>query len=125
MNSGVIVKVEYQPKGEIEFITLNIIPHSGNFVESSEETPAGIVYSAKAVFKIAEVNPSTDIILNDRIGKGETFRITDANGRVHTMGDQYGRSRFLTTRSIDGGPGTFNGYECQLTRKGTTAVPTI
>jgi hypothetical protein len=125
MNSGVIIKIEFKPNTGSVYQEINMIPHTGNFSEPVEETEAGNVFSFSSGFKIAEVKPDTDTLLNSITGRRATFRITDANGKVHTVGDGSYRARFSFTRLIDGTPGSFNGYACQITRKAPTAVPTV
>lgn len=124
MNSGVITKIEYQLNTGGVFTEIDMIPHSGNFTEPSEETDPGTIFNFASAFKIAEVKPETDTLLNGITGRRATFRITDANGRVHTVGDGQYRARFAFTRRVDGTPGSFNGYDCHITRKAPTAVPT-
>lgn len=124
MNSAVIVKVEYKPNGENDFLTLDIIPHSGNIVEENKETIAGMVFSTKAGFKIAESKPVTDTLLNSLIGRRAIFKITDANGIIYTVGDSSYRARFQYTRRADGTPGSFNGYDCEVTREAPTGCVT-
>lgn len=125
MNSGVITKIEYQLNTGGAFSEIDMIPHSGNFTEATEETDAGTIFNFASAFKIAEVKPETDTLLNSIRGRLATFRITDANSRVYTVGDSQYRARFAFTRRADGTPGSFNGYDCQITRKAPTAVPTV
>lgn len=125
MNSGVIIKIEFCINGEEEYQEMDFVPNSGNFTESMEETEAGNVFSFESGFKIAEINPDTDSILNGITGRRASFRITDANGRVYTVGDSMYRARFTFSRRMDGTPGSFNGYECRITRKSPTACPAV
>lgn len=124
MNSGVIVKVEYKPTGENDFLTLDVIPHSGNIIEENKETIAGMVFTTTAGFKIAESKPVTDTLLNTLIGRRAIFKITDANGTIYTVGDSSYRARFQYTRRADGEPGSYNGYICSVTREAPTGCVT-
>lgn len=125
MNAGVITKIEYQLNTGGGFFEIDMIPHSGNFSEQVEETNAGTLFNFASSFKIAEIKPETDTLLNSITGRLATFRITDANGRIHTAGDSQYRARFTFSRRIDGSPGSFNGYDCHITRKAPSAVPVV
>lgn len=120
MNSAVIVKVEYKLNTGGDYHELDVIPHSGNIAEENAQTDAGIVFTTTARFKIAQSQPATDAVLNNLIGRQASFRITDANEVKYTIGDSSYRARFHYTRRADGSPGSFNGYECQITRQATT-----
>lgn len=123
MNSGVIVKVEYKPNSGGDYQELDVIPYSGNLQEPIKETPAGNLYSLVSNFKIAKVNPETDSLLNGITGRRATFRITDANGIVYTVGDTSYRAQFTFARRVDGTPGSFNGYDCTISREAPTQSP--
>lgn len=125
MNSGVIVKIEYKPNTGDEYQELDMIPHSGSFTEPMKDSAAGFVYSFTSNFKIAEVDPETDSALNNMTGRRGTFRITDANNRVYTVGDLQFRSNFTYTRRVDGAPGSFNGYDCTITRQSPSPCPVV
>ncbi len=124
MNAGVILKVCYNLPGEINFTELDVIPFSGTFTEQSEIKEAGILFSAVANFKIAGILPETDILLKSLLGRRATFKITDANDTVFWVGDALYRARFLFEKRVDGTPGSFNGYQCSITRTAPTACPT-
>lgn len=123
MNSAVITKIEYKRTGEAGFTQLDIIPFSGKFSETQEDTNAGIIFSAAANFKMAKIEPDTDSLLNTLTGRQASFKITDANGTVHTVGDTIYRARFYFDKRADGNPGSFNGYECRITCTSPTACP--
>ncbi len=125
MNSGVITKIEYQPNTGGEFEQLDIIPHSGSFNEPMKETPAGNVFSFSSNFKIAEVKPETDIKLIGMTGRRGIFRITNVNDQVYTVGDSVYKADFTYTRRMDGTPGSFNGYDCQVTRTAPSPCPMV
>lgn len=120
MNSAVIVKIEWKKSADPEFSVFDMIPHSGTISESFEETSAGRVFTLSAGFKIARSNPTTDNKLAEITGPDIVFRITDANGLVYLMNDHRFRSRFSYTRRLDGTPGSFNGYDCVISRKSTS-----
>ncbi|WP_372775642.1 hypothetical protein [Mangrovibacterium sp.] len=125
MNSGVITKVEYMPNTGSEFEQMDIIPHSGIFSEPTGNQNGNIYYSFAFDFKIAEVKPETDNKLDSMIGKRGIFRITDANNRVYTIGDAIFKANFTFTRRLDGTPGSFNGYDCSVTRSAPTRCPMV
>ena len=125
MNSGVITKVEYKPTGASSFTELAVIPHSGTISEQNKEIPAGNIFMMTAGFKVAGINPATDTILNNLAGPRAIYKITDANGTVYTIGDSSYRARLSYTHHADGAPGSFNGYDCEVTRQAPTGCPTV
>ena len=125
MNSGVITKIEYVPNTGGSYKELDFIPFSGNFNETMEKTAAGDVFSFNSDFSIAEIKPETEAELVTITGRRATFKITDANGRVYTVGDTLYRAWFAYSRRVGGTPGSFNGYECSISRTAPTAVPVI
>jgi len=123
MNSAVITKIEYKPVNGSTFTEIEIIPHSGNFLEIFEETRAGKLFSAKSEFKIAKIDSETDELMQSLAENKNTFNLTDSNGFVHSVGDSAYRAKFNYSRHVDGAPGAFNGYICTITRTGPNACP--
>lgn len=119
MNSAVIVKIEWKLKEADQFSVFDMIPHSGTLSENKEETAAGEVFTFNAGFKIARSQLATDKTLEAIRGQKVVFKITDANDVVYLLNDLRFRSRFSYTRRLDGTPGSFNGYDCQISRNST------
>lgn len=124
MNSAVIVKAEYKLNTGGDYQELDMIPHSGTINEENAQTDPGMIFTTTARFKIAQIQPATDVVLNNLIGRQASFRFTDANGVKYIVGDSSYRARFHYTRRADGTPGSFNGYDCQVTREAPTGCTT-
>lgn len=116
MNSGVISKVEYKLSGESSFTDLDIIPYSGKFSDNGEQTNAGMRYSFSGSFKKEEVSIANDAVFESIVWRKATFRVTDAGGTKHLVGDNSYPARLTYSRDIDGTPGSFNGYRCTIRR---------
>ena len=125
MNSGVIFQIEYKREHDLAYSFLDFAPFSGVFQENFDDTKAGLFYPLKFTFKIPSINSVTDNLINSISGMTTKFRITDADGCVYDINSDGNRALFIASRSIDGSPGSFRGYNCQIIRKAPTLCPLV
>lgn len=115
-NSGVIVKVEYKLSGESSFTDLDMIPYSGRFSDNGKRNKAGMVYDFSGSFDKDRISTENDTLLNSLAGRKATYRITDGNGTLHTVGDGQYPALLIYSRNLGGTAGAFNGYHCTISR---------
>lgn len=112
MHSVIIKKVEYRVIGEESFNLLDIV--SGMLNEDVQDTDNGPLNKITAPFSIANVTVETDTTLKKLRGRKLQLRLTDTNGLVHLVGDDYYCARLTYEKTIDKTPGSFNGYKCTI-----------
>ncbi len=115
MHSVVVTKVEYRLIEDENFSTpFDIVPESGRLTEEPGRTSQGILNKASAEFSIAGITADSDTLMKKLSRRKHQFRLTDSNGCVHLVGDDYYHVRFSYQKIIDQTPGTFNGYRCSI-----------
>ena len=115
MNSAVITKIEYRLIESQEFTELKNILYSGRPTEQVDRTRAGNLHKTSVPFKIAKVSADNDLLLQPILNRKSQFRLTDGNGAVHLVGSDQFPARLTYTKSLEGSPGSFNGYNCTIT----------
>ena len=116
-NSAVVIKLEYRLQGNPDFIQIWFTAFSANVNQTQEETKAGIVYTNTLVFKIPKCSDENDAFLKSLASRRSVWRATDANEVVHVIGTDSIPSRLNFTKTIDGQPGNYNGYQLTIKAK--------
>lgn len=114
MNSAVIVKIEYRLIEDQEFQVLKSILYSARLEENIDRTRAGNLHQSKINFNISKICAENELVLIPLKNRKAQFRITDANGVVHLVGNDQFPARLSYRKSESGTPGSFNGYRCQV-----------
>lgn len=115
MNSAVITKIEFRIFPETEFAEMEVIPHTGKLSSSSKVDSSGNAYYDTSVsFSVAKSESTKDTLLKSMVNRKAQYRISDANGVVYLVGTEATPARLTYTRSIEGTPGSFNGYTCTI-----------
>jgi hypothetical protein len=117
MNSAVITKIEYRLKTSPDYIDIPFIGFSANLNKIQEETTAGTRYTSTLGFKISKCSPENDEFLTSLSAQELIWRVTDANEKVHYVGSDTIPARLNFTKTIDGQPGNYNGYQLTVKAK--------
>lgn len=120
MNSGVVIKVEYQLIGQTEYTDLDIIPYSGTISESWTKPFQGLIATTKVDFKKENWSSINDTLMKSLLNRKAQYRITDANGTISIVGTVKKPARMLYLAGIDSAPGSFNGFTCTISWISTT-----
>lgn len=116
-NSAIIKKIEYKYQESDAWNVISFILESANYEETSEELPAGIVFSSKINFKISKNQSITTEPVATLLRRRAIFRLTDGNGITYTIGcDEYKANLFFT-KKVDGLAGSFNGRAIEINCK--------
>lgn len=117
MNSAVITKLEYRfPNVEL-FIPISYTGFSANLAEQTSKSYAGVLHAATLQFRIPKCDAEKDRLMLSLSQRRAIYRATDANGAVYVVGSIKRGAQLLYSRTVDGKPGGFNGYEAVITLK--------
>lgn len=117
MNAAVITKIEYRLPGEQDFIQVSFTAFSANINQQQEKTNSGTIYTSTLGLKIPKCSDENDAFLKSLAARKSIWRVTDANEVVHYIGTDSIPSRLNFTKTIDGQPGNYNGYQLTVKAK--------
>ncbi len=115
MNSAVIVKLEYRFSGTEDFSPISFTGFSATLAERTEGTFAGVQYKIFVAFRIPKYDAEKDRLINLLSSRRAIYQATDGNGSVYTIGTIKQGASFFYSRTVDGKPGGFNGYDALIT----------
>lgn len=110
MNIGIVTKIEYRLIGKADFSDFSFTGFSGNITKTSKQTNAGILHETTIGLKIPRVESSKTILLDGLLFRKAEYRVTDGNGAVHLVGNEFHPARLEYTQGINGSAGSWNGY---------------
>jgi hypothetical protein len=120
MNAAVITKIEYKMTGEVDFTIIDFIPESAKFNQDSKRTGAGTLYTTTVDFNIAGLSVDADELTKKLNNRKCGFRITDSEDLVYLVGSDQYPARLNAKLAVDGSPGSFRGYRCNITQYSPT-----
>lgn len=110
-------EIDLSPYLNGEFIDLDILPGAGPLKASNKKAAAGDYLSITLPFKIPEVSPDNDHLLQTISQEPHAFRVTDVSGKSFLLGAQGIKVQVDFTADTGKVGRTLRGYTCKLKTK--------
>jgi len=111
----IIVKLEYKFSENAEYNNIPIRQNSGFLSETSSKTRAGTIFLAEVSAYIPNMDDSKTGIVDTLNHNPAIYRVRDASGHYHTIGNDQEKALFTSVKKIGPNPGVAFGWDIKIT----------
>lgn len=123
MSVGIIRKIEYRLLEDSEFSEFSFTGFSGTIRKETSRPNGNVLHTTTISLKVPEITGTKTAQLDGLLFRKAQYKVTDGNGSVHTVGDNFHPARLAYEQGINGQPGSWNGYTITITHYSPESYP--
>ena len=123
MSVGIVKKIEYRLLTAVGFTEFSFTGFTGSIRKEISRNNGNVLHSTSISLKVAEITGVKTAQLDGLLYRKAQYRVTDGNGKIHLVGDDNYPARLNYESSIDGQPGSRNGYFINILHQSPKSYP--